>query len=141
MTIRVVCAALAIATLAGCVAQRERPGRTTGDSATSQSPLKSASTICRDTFTHHVVLGWDDAKVAELRAYQYGGPIAQRPLESAFPHVPANTPGAWCVVLQGPDSSSLWGAVPGSPPRRAITITGPGEDRYRGQMHGPPQVP
>jgi hypothetical protein len=92
-------------------------------------------------FGTSVVLGWDRADVAELRTYQYGGPVAHLPLQSAFPDVPAAARAAWCLVRQGAGSASLWGAVPGWQPQRAITITGPGEDRYRGDMHGPPRVP
>ncbi len=48
---------------------------------------------------------------------------------------------AQCLVRHGRRSASLYGVVPGRQPQRAITITGPSEDRERGQLHGPPQVP
>src|SRR6266487_2072323 len=115
MMIRLLSAALAMSALAGCAAHRADPS----GGARSHS---SAAALCRDTFTHSTVLGWDGADVAQLRAYQYGGPVAHVPLRSAFPGVPASAAGAWCLVRQGPDSASLWGAVSGSQPRRAITV-------------------
>ncbi len=166
--IRLVCGAVAVATLAGCAAQsadaqrNSVKGPETRTSVTSTTPIRLVcgagrvgaalagcpdvradveATICRAAFPHDGVLGWDAAEVAGLRAYQYGGPVPHRPLESAFPGTPASTVGAWCLVRHGRRSASLYGVVPGRQPQRAITITGPSEDRERGQLHGPPQVP
>jgi hypothetical protein len=76
-------------------------------------------------FPKSALLGWTIATVGELRAYQYGGPVAHLPLRSAFIGVPSGERGAWCLLQQGSESSSLWGAVRGSAPGRAITVTGP----------------
>ena len=137
MMIRLLSAALAMSALAGCAAHRADAS----GGARSHSSVRSAAALCRDTFAYSTVLGWDGTDVARLRAYQYGGPVAHVPIRSAFPGVPASAAGAWCLVRQGPDAASLWGAVSGSQPRRAITVTGPGEDRHRGKMQGPPVVP
>jgi hypothetical protein len=139
------------AALTGCASQRPNPmGSTPGaandhsamhTSAAHSSRSRSAAAICRGAFSGRRILGWADADVAHLRAYQYGGPIPHLPLRHAFGGVPAGTRGAWCWVLQSPGSASLWGALPGTQPRRAITVTGPGEGRYIGKMQGPPVVP
>jgi hypothetical protein len=92
-------------------------------------------------FPKSTLLGWTGATVGELRGYQYGGPVAHFPLRSAFAGVPSGERGAWCLLQQGSDTSSLWGAVRGSPPSRAITVTGPGEGRFLGDMHRAPVVP
>jgi hypothetical protein len=97
----------------------------------------SAEKICRNTFPNRTVLGWMSANVAELRAYQLGGPVARFPLRSAFAGVAATYPGAWCVVREGAQSGSMWGAVPGLRPERAITITGPGAGSFLGELHRP----
>lgn len=101
----------------------------------------SARSMCADAFPNRVILGWMPATVGMLRAYQYGGPAAHLPLSGAFRGLSANARGAWCVVLAGRESSSLWALAPGRPPQRAITISGPGEGRLRGQLDVPPQVP
>ena len=166
--IGLVCGAVAVATLAGCAAQSVDPRRNSVKdpssriSVTSTAPIRlvcgaarvgaapagcpddradAPATICRAAFPHGGVLGWDSADVAGLRAYQYGGPVPHLPLKSAFPGAPTSTVGAWCLVRLGRESVSLYGVVPGRQPQRAITITGPGEGRERGQLHGPPHVP
>jgi hypothetical protein len=139
--IKTVLAALAIAGLAGCATQGARAPGSPVEGVGSHSSFTSAARICRVEFSHHVVLGWTAADVADLRAYRYGGPVPHVPLRSAFSGMPTNTHGAWCLVLEGHRSAGLWGAVPGKHPQRAIIITGPGENRRVGEMHRPPQVP
>jgi len=122
------------ALLVGCAAQPKAPPPATSASAGSQV---SAERMCRDAFPRATVLGWRDANVADLRAYQYGGPVAHFPLRTAFVGVSPARRGAWCWLGEGPDSGSLWGVVPGSASQRAIGITGTGEGRFRGQMNVP----
>jgi hypothetical protein len=139
--IRLVLAVLVTTMVSSCTTERVAAPDSAARSSSSRSPVTSAETLCRDTFESSTVLGWTAADVGELRAYQYGGPAAHFPLRSAFAGIPATQKGAWCWVRQGPGSGSLWGAVPGATPQRAITVTGPGEDRFRGEMHEAPVVP
>ena len=139
--IRLVLAVLVTSMVAGCTNQRVVAPESAGRSSSARPPVVSAETLCRDTFANGTVLGWTAADVGELRAYHYSGPAAHFPLRSAFAGIPATQQGAWCWVRQGPGSGSLWGAVPGASPQRAITVTGPGEDRFRGEMNRAPVMP
>lgn len=113
----------------------------TENKRSSPPPTVSSAEICRAALPHRPVVAWADTTVGGLRAYQYGGPVARLPLQTRFPRVPAGQRAAWCWVRQGPQTDSIWGATLGSPARRAITITGPGKNRARGLMRGPPRVP
>ena len=101
----------------------------------------SAEKLCTDTFAGRSVLGWMTTDVADLRAYQFSGPVPHRPLHGAFAGIPATQAAAWCVLEEDPQSSSLWGVVAGAHPVRAITMTGPDEGTFRGEMLHPPQPP
>ena len=136
--VRLVLAISALMIVAGCTAHSvSRTMPATAD-ISAHSP---AEKLCTDMFAGRSVLGWTSTDVAGLRAYQFGGPIPHVPLRSAFPGIPATQVGAWCVVREGPQSNSLWGAVAGARPVRAITVTGPGEGTFRGEMLRPPQPP
>jgi len=138
--IRLILAVSAAMLVVGCAA--EHVGRPAAVAATSGgASLPSAERICRDTFPESMLLGWTSATVGQLRAYQYGGQVAHVPLRTLFVGVPSEERGAWCWLRQGPGSGSLWGAVLGSAPQRAIIVTGPGEDRFRGEMQNAPVVP
>src|SRR3954451_19614372 len=162
--IRLVCGAVAVATLAGCAAQsadlrrNSAEGPASRTSVTSTAPIRlvcgaarrgtvagcpddraDAAAICRAAFPHGGVLGWDAADVAGVRAYQYGGPAPHRPLEWASPAAPASPVGAWCLIRHGRRSASLYAVVPGRQPQRAITITGPGVHCERAQLGCSPQ--
>jgi hypothetical protein len=92
-------------------------------------------------FPTAVLLAWDPSTVGQLRAYQYGGPIAHHPLTHTFPGQPAHQPAAWCLLRAGPHTSTLWGAVATGQHGRAITVSGPGAGAYHGLMAQPPRVP
>jgi hypothetical protein len=139
--VRLVLAAVATAMVAGCAADRANAHDSPASSSGSRSSFTSAQMICRRAFSSSTVLGWVTANVGELRAYQYGGPVPHLPLQSAFAGIPAGQQAAWCWVRDRPGTASLCGAVPGTPPQRAITVTGPGEDKFRGEMHPVPVVP
>jgi hypothetical protein len=94
-----------------------------------------------DALPDQVVVGWMSATVGMLRTYQYGGPIPHVPLRRAFPGLANTDRGAWCIVRDAPNTSSLWGIVPDRHPRRVLTVTGPGSGRYRGRIDRPPQPP
>jgi hypothetical protein len=96
--------------------------------------------MCDSLLPGRRVQAWESVSVKDLRAYQYGGPVAHHPLGSTFPGVPAGHPAAWCWVQDGAQTGSLWGVVPGVGVGRAITITGPGPGIH-GVMKRPPQVP
>jgi hypothetical protein len=96
---------------------------------------------CLRAFTGGRVLGWEPTTVAHVRSYQYGGPIAHRPLQHAFPGTAGSRHAAWCLVRTGPDTASLWGALASGRRQHALTISGPGAANYRGLMTAPPQVP
>jgi hypothetical protein len=98
-------------------------------------------TVCLRTFLRHRVLGWESTTVAQLRSYQFGGPIAHRPLQHAFPGSARTRLAAWCLLRDGPNTASLWGTLASGRRQHAITISGPGAADYRGPMTAPPQVP
>jgi len=136
--------ALAATTLMTACASRH-PGVSTPSTQTatsgSSSPATTAQQLCQSMFSSSRLLGWVDTDVGGLREYSYGGPVAHYPLRAAFTGTPARTRGAWCLLSNGPDSSSLWGAVDGRPPSRAMIVTGPGSGAFRGAMPNVPHVP
>ena len=113
----------------------------TQSTRSSAQPTVTSAEICRAALPHQPVVAWADTTVGGLRAYQYGGPVARLPLHTRFPGVPADRRAAWCWVRQGPQTESIWGATPGGPTARAITVTGPGPSHARGLKREPPQVP
>src|SRR4051794_33528574 len=111
MKTRLAVTATAIATIAGCTEHRAALPASNVNTSTSRtssssvyySARGSAAQICRTAFSDTKLLGWDSADVAELRAYQFGGPVPHHPLQSAFSGVSAGTPGAWCLLRQAPE--------------------------------------
>jgi hypothetical protein len=116
--IRLVLAVSAVTMVTGCSAARVGPTMSAAPGSGARGSRTPAEKICRDTFPNRTVLGWMSANVGELRAHQLGGPAAHYPLRSAFAGVAATNPGAWCVLREGAQSASLWGAVPGIRPER-----------------------
>ena len=131
------------ALVSGCGSAASTPASPLGHPSHSTANVTRAPAreLCVRTFPRRTVLGWDTATVAQLRAYQFGGPIAHHPMGDAFRGTPVDHVGVWCLLKDATNASSLWGAVAGNEPRRAITVTGPGEGHFRGQMAGPPLVP
>ena len=107
----------------------------------ASAPAAIAHEVCGEVFPAAVLLGWGPTTVGQLRAYQYGGPIARHPLTRAFPGQAADQPAAWCLLRAGSHSSTLWGTIASGQHGRAITVSGPGADTYRGLMTQPPRVP
>ena len=105
------------------------------------TPAAIAAEVCGEVFPAAVLLGWSPSTVGQLRAYQYGGPIARHPLTRAFPGRTAHQPAVWCLLRVGPHSSTLWGAIASGQHGLAISLSGPGAGTYRGLMTQPPQVP
>ncbi|CAN5616782.1 hypothetical protein BH10ACT8_BH10ACT8_28990 [soil metagenome] len=142
--IRIVLAAASVL-LAGCTAATT--GTATHTAAATAAPVRStagpvgAQLTCGRAFPDQVVRGWMASTVGELRAYHHGGPTAKFPIRSAFSGVPTNHPGAWCMVGQGVDTTGLWAAVDGIGTQLAITLTGPGEGNFRGELRAVPQPP
>jgi len=139
--IRLVLTFAAVTMVAGCAAERVGPTTSAATGSSGHAALASAQVVCHDMFPKKRVLGWMPATVGALRAYHFGGPVGRYPLRSAFAGVAATRPGAWCVVGEGAQSDSMWGVVPGDRPARAITVTGPGEGTFRGELPGPLQPP
>ncbi len=139
--IRTLTAASVLILLAGCASSATTAAHTATDRSSAGAAPVSAEQICGAAFAGGTLLGWTKTYVGDLRAYQYGGPVARVPLRSSFAGQPPTTRGAWCLVRRGPASASLWGVVPGLRPVRAMTVTGPGEDRFRGELRRAPVVP
>ena len=131
--------------LAGAVGARASgcPAPATFPDAARHDPAlaSSARDTCRRTFPGQVVLGWASTTVDQMRAYQFGGPVAHRPLRDVFPASPGTRRGAWCLLRDTSASASLWAALGPAQRKRAITVSGPGATHHLGPMSQPPQVP
>jgi hypothetical protein len=86
------------------------------------------------------IQAWESVTVRDLRAYQYGGPVAHVPLQHAFSGAGPSQTGVWCWVRLDHDTGSLWGVVRGHGVGQAITVSGEGGQPH-GVMSGPPHVP
>lgn len=93
----------------------------------------TAPELCNSVLQNQTLLGWIPATVADFHAYQYSGPTPHVPLRDAFPGAREAAPGVWCGVKSGPESIAWWAVVEGRLPEHAITITGPGSDKYVGE--------
>lgn len=121
---------------AGC------PARMTTSSAPRRSATSiSARALCRHAFPGRVLLAWASTTVNQMRAYQFGGPIAHRPLRHAFRTSAGARRGAWCMLRDRPVTASLWATLGPRDRQRTITISGPGAGDYLGPMRQPPRVP
>lgn len=112
-----------------------------GGSAAATSTEPTAAQLCRASIPRDDLLSWASATVGQFRQYQYGGPTPIRPLGSAFAGLAEDTPGAWCAVKVGAETTRWWAVVKGRSPQRLIDITGPGEGKAHGAVRGPEQVP
>lgn len=137
---RMVWAAAAVV-LAGCATSVTGAATHTATPSPSAAEPVGARSTCGGAFPHQVILGWRASTVAQLRAYQHGGPAAQAPVRSAFHGVPGDHAGAWCLIGQGVNTATLWAAVDGVGTQRAITISGPGAGDFRGELTAVPQPP
>ncbi len=114
---------------------------TVGPTAESPSTSVDAEAICRLALPDAHVIAWARATVGRLRAYQYGGPVAHRPLAAAFPHAAAAAAAAWCFTVPTSRTVAMWAALPGAAPLRAIQVSGPIDRQPAGLQPGPLQVP
>jgi hypothetical protein len=134
----------AVALVAGCgsgpTASAHQGAARAGTPVAVHLAARPARSLCVAALPNRPISGWMPATVGALRSYQYGGPVAHRPLRSAFAGLSPAHPGAWCVRRDGSRAISLWGVVGGRCPRLAIKIVGPGI-RPLGLMDRPPQVP
>lgn len=123
--------AVMVMALAGCSAT-SAPSTSPNPEPSPQKAL-SASELCRSVLQNQTLLAWVPATVANFHAYQYSGPKPHLPLRDAFPGASDATPGVWCGVKSGPESIAWWAVVEGRLPAHAITINGPGSDKYVGE--------
>jgi hypothetical protein len=108
--------------------------------AAGSNALTSAHATCEAMLPGRDVQAWQSVTVRDLRAYQYGGPVASFPLEHAFAGAKPAQSGAWCWVRTDRNTGDLWGAVQDHGVGLAITVSGPGGQPH-GVMSGPPHVP
>jgi hypothetical protein len=87
--------------------------------------IPTAQAICRTALPGRTVVSASGTSVGQLRAYQYGGPVAHRPLAGSFPEAPGSGKAEWCWTRDTLETLSAWGVRSGEPPIRAMTITGP----------------
>ncbi len=89
--------------------------------------------LCNSVLANQTLLAWVPATIADFHAYHYGGPRANTPLRGTFPGLEETAAGAWCGVKAGNDAIAWWAVVDGQLPEHAITIHGPGSDKYLGE--------
>ena len=90
--------------------------------AGSSRPVRCPAT-CEAMLPGRTIQAWESVTVRDLRAYQYGGPVAHVPLEHAFAGAGAGQDGVWCWVRIDRTPGACGASSKGHGVGRAITMT------------------